>query len=258
MKRYILIAAVAAAVGVWPGIASTADLTPVELEQWDRNLISAGWKPFFGGVDVRTLGAFLTDTQSTDAANSKDSLEFCGISYDRKERTRFTTPPIPHELRVTTEASRKLSASIGVLLSALPRETYTKIVIKRARWQTFEPGRVTSIVYSSAVWSDPGLRAALIKCVSDHKKLPVVESIIMADIAVSFHDRNGRNINLDKEIQNTGINNILKKSTFGNAHIYTIQNVTLARRSALCINESIFFKNSDGAISNENCNGSAP
>lgn len=237
-----------------PHLGRAADYSVVELAQWNRNLEAENWRAFMGGQTQSTLGAFLVKPLSTDAREAPSNLKVCGITFESRERRRFTSPPVPSEIKIGTAASLEISGSLRQVTTQLEEGVSVRIKIRNPRWVAFEPNKVTSIVYASAIWAAPNLRAKIIECISKNKSMPVVESIIRANIIVSFHQNNGHIINADDIIKNIDKENILYGSTYGKGHYYVIKDATLARRSAICVNESIFFKNINGNVGAELCN----
>ena len=159
---------------------------------------------------------------------------------------------MPPEVIVKTPESRLIGAPFDNLITQSSMAQYARIRIMNPRWIRLEPNKVTSILYSSAIWSNPSLRVKLLKCVQDNTKFPVVESELKADVIISFHKHNAQIVNLDRLVSSSDLP-IYHGALASRHHTYSIGGVTLARRVGLCVNSSVFFRNSSGTVGNETC-----
>lgn len=237
--------------------AFPADLSTLELAEWNRIIRDENWQVLIGSPKIEALGIFLDDAGRHDLnANSGMGiidLEKCGVKLVRLNRTRFSSPFVPYEVTVSTEESRKMVPTIDAIMRANPNIKSVAITMENTAWSRLMTSDTTSALYKSVIWSDPAARAALIKCVMDNSTPLLTESKLTADITIQFLDSANKPIDHSNIKLNASDKNILEGSTEKDGISFVNKGVPLARRHAICVSGSIFFTNASGGVGEENC-----
>jgi hypothetical protein len=233
-------------------VAQGTELGPLELEDWNIQLRSESWQPLFVGKNQTPIGMFLANANWTEISDTQSTLAQCGVSLVSRTRTRFSSPPVPHELTIRTDVSKSMVQSLAPIFSRA-RVDHVSVQILNPRWVRLMSSDTTSLIHSSAIWSNPATRGPIVQCVSEKTKLPLIESVLQADIVVAAKDVRGRNVQIDGDVTSLGTRNFLNGALKSRRNSYSISGVTLARRMGLCVNSLLFFRNPDGGIGAEGC-----
>lgn len=251
------LAAILMVAAVFP---SSADgISSLELYQWNKFLSDENWRVLLASNSVDSMGVFLADAATSDldsiatTANAAESLATCGISLVDIRRTMFTSPFVPPELTISDPRSRALAPSLDPFFARNPSVKTIVLKIEKSVWVRMLTSETTSLLYASAVWSDPTARAALIKCVTDKAALIVVESKLEASLIASFKDAEGQEIEIREIFFDVNQDGILNAPAATGPTALQIQNVRLARRRAICADQSIYFRNAVGDVGQDRC-----
>jgi hypothetical protein len=229
-----------------------AEIGPLELEDWGDQLRKEGWQPLFAGKNQPAIGMFMVDTNSTEAIDTQAALAQCGISLVSRTRTRFSSPPVPAELKISTSKSKSMVQSLTPIFSKTGFD-HISIKILNPRWARLMSSDSTSLIHASAIWSNPATRGPIVQCVTEKLKHPLIESVLQADIVIAAKDAEDKNISVDNEVTSLSAHNFLNGALKSTAHSYSIAGTTLARRTGLCVNSLLFFRNSKGDVGGEDC-----
>lgn len=232
--------------------ASATELMPLELEDWAHLLRNENWQPLFAPRSQTSLAMFMESAGATEVTTIQESLEKCGIKLASVTRTHFTSPPVPVELTISSTGSRSMIKSLEPLFAG-SKVDHINMRVVNAKWTRLMSSETTSLVHATPIWSNPATRGPIVACVSQKAKLPLVESILKADVIVAAKDRRGRNVNVDSEISNFGTNNFLNGALKSRRFTYSIGGITLARRVGLCVDSLLFFRTPNGSLGAEDC-----
>lgn len=257
MTNRLAICTVIVAMAVLTGAPSRSNAngaSGTEVATWNSELEGENWRIFLGAANRSALGAFI-DPKSTSLGAGRDSFQKCGINLAKLVRRKFTSPVTHSTLYVRTEQSRTLVPDIDVLMKASKTQVeYAKITLSNASWIRFEPSKTTSVIYASPIWSNPTLRAQLLKCIGDMSASPVLDSILVADIRVEFFDNTKHVVDMDKIIaQLPAGENLLAGASISKTHNYVALGVNVARRISVSVNTALLFRNAKGSLGAESC-----
>jgi hypothetical protein len=84
-------------------------------------------------------------------------------------------------------------------------------------------------------------------------RFPVVESVLIADITIEARGKANRVVDFSRVLRGIGSDQPLAGGLMSRSHRYTVAGVTLARRTGLCTDSLLFFRNSNGEIGRDQC-----
>jgi hypothetical protein len=241
------------AIAVCISECGAADYTAIELADWNSSLSRENWRVLMAGREQQSLGLFLASPAATDVSDTEGSLAECGVSLIRVTRTRFTSPSVPAELVVASLDSQRLSPAIRNIMDASPSIKFARLRLLNPKWTRLLTSETTSLIYASAIWKDPTLRSKLIQCIQNKTRVPLIDSVLVSDLVISFHGHDGRVVDVDNLMKGPSASGILKGALISRSHHYSIAGATLARRYGICTNTAFYFRSAQGALGSENC-----
>jgi hypothetical protein len=223
-----------------------------ELETWNRELQNQNWRALLASSGQPTLGLFLSVPTATELSATETSLTQCGVNLVSRTRRQFTSPPVPSRIQISTEGSRALARSFEPFFSNGAVERIM-IRITNPQWIRLLPSETTGLIHASAIWSNPATRGPIVKCVSDHLAHPLTDSILKADVIISAEGNHHRTVDVDNIVRAAPKESMLAGALISKGHTYSVSDVTLARRTGICVNSVLFFHNSSGDVGVESC-----
>jgi hypothetical protein len=223
-----------------------------ELEDWNSHIEYQGWRVLWASNSQSALGTYLISPLSTKLNAKQRGIAACGVDFIARDRRHFNSPPLPKVLSISSPESRNLSLDTEEIFR-LPRVNRIMIEIRNPRWARLSPSEMTYKLHRKSEWAEPLPRQRIIQCLAKFSKFPVVESVIIADITVEARDAKGHIVDFNSGLLNLKKTNILIGGLMSRSHRYTISGVTLARRTGLCTDSLLFFRNSNGEIGRDEC-----
>ena len=234
--------------------------TILELFEWNQQLAEENWQVFLAPNTQDSLGVFLpsaslfdwTDYQYDLGLPALATLSDCGVGLVALKRTQFTSPNVPPILAISDVRSIRMSEDLSSFFARNPAVKSVLVSIFEPRWDRILTSETTAKLYSSAPWSNPAFRAAIISCIQQHGKL-IVDSNLVARVELQFFGTDGfairvASLNIDPSKGSLFVGTV-------SAGDFTLVNqfVTIARRIGVCVDSSVFFDNAIGAIGSEIC-----
>lgn len=223
-----------------------------QLETWNSSIQYQGWRTFWSSNADYPLGTYLGTPLSTSFIQGQTGITLCGADLVIRQRKRFQSPPIPSALSIKSPESRNLSLGTEILFD-VPGVKEVVLHFKNSKWLRLSPADITYNIRDNPGWAEPLSRQKILDCFGQYAKMPVVESVIVADVIVEAKNEKGRLVDISSVLGRVGQSSILRNGLLSLSHRYTVSGITLARRTGLCTNSMLFFRNSNNQIGRDAC-----